>query len=154
WQFIKANGFFGMIIPKKYGGKGFSAIAHSAVITKLSSKSISVATTVGVPNSLGPAELLLHYGTQEQKDYYLPRLATGEEIPCFGLTGLEAGSDAGAMADYGIVCRDSYNGKEMVGIRLSWHKRYITLAPIATVLGIAFKLYDPEHLLGEKVELG
>lgn len=154
WQFIKANGFFGLIIPKKYGGKGFSAIAHSAVITKLSSKSVSVATSVSVPNSLGPAELLLNYGTKEQKEYYLPRLAAGEEIPCFGLTGLEAGSDAGAMADYGIVCRDSYNGKEIVGIRLSWQKRYITLAPIATVLGIAFKLYDPEHFLGDKVELG
>lgn len=154
WNFIKENGFFGMIIPKKYGGKGFSAMAHSAVITKLSSRSISVATTVGVPNSLGPAELLLQYGTDEQKDYYLPRLAAGEEIPCFGLTGLEAGSDAGAMADFGVVCKGEYQGKQVLGIRLNWHKRYITLAPVATVLGIAFKLYDPEHLLGDKKELG
>lgn len=154
WQFIKENGFFGMIIPKKYGGKEFSALMHSAVITKLAGRSVSVATTVGVPNSLGPAELLLHYGTEEQKNYYLPRLAKGDEIPCFALTSAEAGSDASAMPDHGIVCRGKFEGKEIIGIRLTWHKRYITLAPIATVLGLAFKLYDPDHLLGDKKELG
>lgn len=154
WQFIKDNGFFGMIIPKRYGGKEFSALAHSAVITKIASRSVSVASTVGVPNSLGPAELLLHYGTEEQKNYYLPRLAKGLEIPCFALTGLEVGSDASAMPDYGIVCRGTFEGKEVIGIRLNWHKRYITLAPIATVLGLAFKLYDPDHLIGTKRDLG
>lgn len=154
WQFIKNKGFFGMIIPKKYGGLEFSALAHSAVITKLSSRSVSVATTVGVPNSLGPAELLLHYGTEEQKNYYLPRLAKGDEIPCFALTGPEAGSDAGAMPDHGIVCQGNFGGKTVLGIRLNWSKRYITLSPVATVLGLAFKLYDPDHLLGDKEELG
>lgn len=154
WSFIKENGFFGMIIPKRYGGKEFSALAHSAVITKLSGRSVSVATTVGVPNSLGPAELLLHYGTEEQKNYYLPRLAKGEEIPCFALTAPEAGSDASAMPDYGIICHGNFEGKDVLGIRLNWDKRYITLAPIATVLGLAFKLYDPDHLMGEKADLG
>lgn len=154
WQFIKEKGFFGMIIPKKFGGKEFSAMMHSAVIMKLSGRSVSVATTVAVPNSLGPAELLLHYGTEEQKNYYLPRLAKGEEIPCFALTGPDAGSDASAMPDSGIVCRGIFNGKEIVGIRLNWDKRYITLAPVATVIGLAFKLYDPEHLIGEKDEYG
>lgn len=154
WKFLRENGFFAMIIPKKYGGKQFSALAHSAVITKISSRSISVATVVGVPNSLGPAELLLEYGTEEQKNYYLPRLARGEEIPCFALTGPEAGSDASSMPDYGIVCKQQFEGKETIGIRLNWNKRYITLAPVATILGLAFKLFDPEHLLGTKTALG
>lgn len=154
WTFIKAKGFFGMIIPKHYGGKEFSALAHSTVITKLSGRSISVATTVGVPNSLGPAELLLHYGTEEQKNYYLPRLARGEEVPCFALTGPKAGSDASNIPDYGIVCRGQFEGKEVLGMRVTWNKRYITLAPVATVLGLAFKLYDPDHLLGDKEDIG
>ncbi len=154
WKFIKDNGFFGLIIPKEYGGKNFSAYAHSQILVKIYSLSASVATTVAVPNSLGPAELLLHYGTEEQKNYYLPRLARGEEIPCFALTGPEAGSDAGAMTDTGVVCWGEHEGKKVLGIRLNWDKRYITLAPVATVIGLAFKLYDPEHLLGEKVDLG
>lgn len=154
WQFIKDAGFFGLIIPKSYGGKEFSAYAHSQILTKIYSRSASVATTVSVPNSLGPAELLLHYGTQEQKDYYLPRLARGEEIPCFALTGSEAGSDAGAMRDKGYVCYSEFEGKKTLGIRLNWDKRYITLAPVATVIGLAFKLYDPDHLLGKKENLG
>jgi acyl-CoA dehydrogenase len=154
WQFLKENGFFGIIIPKNYGGKQFSALAHSEIIAKISARSITVATIVAVPNSLGPAELLLEYGTDEQKNYYLPRLASGEEIPCFGLTGPEAGSDASAMPDYGIVCKGQFNGQEVTGIRLNWNKRYITLAPVATLLGLAFKLYDPDHLIGEQVNLG
>jgi acyl-CoA dehydrogenase len=154
WDFLKKNGFFGMIIPKHYGGKGFSAYAHSAVLTKIAGKSMSVACVVAVPNSLGPAELLLQYGTVEQQAYYLPRLAQGLEIPCFALTGPEAGSDASAMPDYGIVCKGPFEGKEILGINLNWDKRYITLAPIATVLGLAFKLYDPDHLLGNQESLG
>lgn len=154
WQFLKDEGFFALIIPKEYGGKAFSAYAHSQVLTTVYGKSASVASTIAVPNSLGPAELLLHYGTEEQKNYYLPRLARGEEIPCFALTGLEAGSDAGAMMDKGIVCWGEHEGEKVLGIRLSWNKRYITLAPVATVIGLAFKLYDPEHLLGEQKKLG
>ena len=154
WAFLKEQRFFGMIIPKEYGGLAFSAYAHSCVIMKLASRSISAAVTAMVPNSLGPAQLLLHYGTQEQKDYYLPRLARGEEIPCFALTGPEAGSDAAAMPDRGVVCRQSFEGEERLGIRLNWEKRYITLGPVATVLGLAFKLYDPDHLLGDDEELG
>lgn len=155
WRFIREQGLLGMIIPKKYGGLEFSALAHSTVVMKLASRSIPVATTVMVPNSLGPAELLLHYGTEEQKDYYLPRLARGEEIPCFALTSPEAGSDASAMPDKGIVCKAEFQGKnDVLGIRLNWQKRYITLGPVATVLGLAFKLYDPEHLLGENEDLG
>jgi len=154
WDFIKKERFLGMIIPKAYGGLGFSAYAHSCVVMKIASKSISAAVTVMVPNSLGPAELLMRYGTTEQKDYYLPRLAVGTEIPCFGLTALEAGSDAAAMTDQGIICRGEYNGKTVIGIRLTWEKRYITLAPIASVIGLAFKLYDPDHLLGTKTNRG
>ncbi len=154
WDFMKEHGFFSIIIPKKYGGKEFSALGHSAIITKISSRSITAATVVGVPNSLGPAELLLEYGTEEQKSHYLPRLARGEEIPCFALTGPEAGSDASAMPDNGIVCKGEFEGKEILGIRLNWDKRYITLAPVATLLGLAFKLYDPDHLLGNKTKLG
>ncbi|HKB58732.1 MAG TPA: acyl-CoA dehydrogenase [Gallionellaceae bacterium] len=154
WQFLKEKGFFGMIIPKEYGGLGFSALAHSAVVTKLASRSATLAVTAMVPNSLGPAELLLHYGTRAQKEYYLPRLAKGEEIPCFALTGPFAGSDAGAIPDFGIVCQGEFNGQRVLGIRLTWEKRYITLAPVATLLGLAFKLYDPDHLAGGETERG
>ncbi len=155
WQHIKAHKFFGMIIPKEYGGLGFSALAHSAVVMKLTSRSGTAAVTVMVPNSLGPGKLLMTYGTQEQKDYYLPRLASGEDIPCFGLTGPEAGSDAGAMPDHGVVCYGSFGGEETVlGIKLNWEKRYITLAPVASLLGIAFKLYDPDHLIGDTEDIG
>ncbi len=154
WQFIKDKGFLGMIIPKKYGGMGFSALAHSAVVTKLSSRSNAAAVTVMVPNSLGPAELLLHYGTDEQKDYYLPRLAKGLEIPCFALTSPEAGSDAASIPDYGVVCKGVWQGKETLGMRVTWDKRYITLGPVATLLGLAFRLYDPEGLLGGEKDLG
>ena len=154
WQFLKDKGFFGMIIPKRYGGLGFSALAHSEVVTKLSSRCNALAVTVMVPNSLGPAELLLHYGTDEQKDYYLPRLAKGQEIPCFALTSPEAGSDAASIPDHGVVCKGTWQGKEVLGMRLTWDKRYITLGPVATLLGLAFRLYDPEHLLGDQEDLG
>jgi acyl-CoA dehydrogenase len=154
WAYIKKQGFFGMIIPKSYGGLGFSALAHSAVVMKIATRSITAAVTVMVPNSLGPAELLLHYGTEEQKNHYLGRLARGEEVPCFALTGPEAGSDASSIPDTGIVCRGEFDGKETLGIRLNWEKRYITLGPVATVLGLAFKLYDPDALLGKRKELG
>ena len=153
-RFIKENGFFGMIIPKRYGGKEFSAVMHAEVITKLSSICVAVATTVSVPNSLGPAELIMHYGTEEQKQYYLPRLAKGEEVPCFALTSPVAGSDAGSITDTGILFKEVVDGKEELFIRLNWNKRYITLSPIATLLGLAFKLYDPDHLLGDNVNLG
>ncbi len=154
WQFLKDKGFFGMIIPKKYGGLGFSALGHSAVVMKLSSRSNALAVTVMVPNSLGPAELLLHYGTDEQKDHYLPRLAKGLEIPCFALTSPEAGSDAASIPDFGVVCKGIWHGKETLGMRLTWDKRYITLGPVASLLGLAFRLYDPEHQLGAKEDLG
>ena len=154
WHAIKQNKFFGLVIPEKYGGLGFSALAHSTIVLKIATRSVSAAVTVLVPNSLGPAELLLHYGTEEQKDYYLPRLVTGEEIPCFALTSLQAGSDATAITDNGIVCKGKYEGKEVLGMRLNFDKRYITLAPIATVIGVAFKLLDPEHLIGSSLELG
>lgn len=153
-SFMKEKGFFGMIIPKEYGGLGFSALAHSQVITQLASVCVAAATVVSVPNSLGPAELLLAYGATDQKEYYLPRLATGEEIPCFALTSPVAGSDASGMTDHGIVCEAEFEGKKQVCIRLNWQKRYITLCPIATLLGLAFKLYDPDHLLGDTEELG
>jgi len=155
WQFIKDKGFFGMIIPKAYGGLEFSAQAHSAVVSKIATRSGTAAVTVMVPNSLGPAELLLHYGSDEQKANYLPRLAKGLEVPCFALTGPFAGSDAGAIPDVGIVGYGDFNGqKNVLGIRITWEKRYITLAPAATLLGLAFKLYDPEHLLGGEVSRG
>ena len=155
WQFIKDQGFLGMIIPKQYGGLGFSALGHSEVVMKLSTRSGTVAVSVMVPNSLGPAELLLHYGTEQQKNYYLPRLAKGIEIPCFALTSPEAGSDAGAIPDFGVVCRGEWEGrKDVLGMRLTWEKRYITLGPIATLLGLAFRLYDPDHLLGDQDDLG
>jgi acyl-CoA dehydrogenase len=155
WQFAKDNGFFSLIIPKQYGGLDYSAYCHSQVVMKIGSRSGSAGVTVMVPNSLGPGKLLMTYGTEQQKDYYLPRLAKGIDIPCFALTGPDAGSDAGAMPDTGVVCYGSYEGKDKVlGIRLNFAKRYITLAPIATILGIAFKLYDPEHLLSEEEERG
>jgi acyl-CoA dehydrogenase len=154
WAFLKSQKFFAMIIPKEYGGLGFSAYAHSEVIRKLSTRSICAACTAMVPNSLGPGELLLQFGTKAQQDYWLPRLARGEEIPCFGLTSPEAGSDAASMIDSGVVCRGMYDGQEVLGIRLNWHKRYITLGPIATVLGLAFKLHDPDHLIGERDDIG
>ncbi|WP_287028835.1 acyl-CoA dehydrogenase [Pseudomonas sp. UBA6310] len=154
WDFIKANGFFALIIPKQYGGKGFSAYAHSQIVMKLATRSGDLASTVMVPNSLGPAELLLHYGTEEQRNHYLPSLASGQDIPCFALTGPHAGSDAGAMTDSGIICKGEWEGQEVLGLRLTWEKRYITLGPVATLLGLAFKTYDPDHLLGEQEELG
>ena len=154
WDFIKKNRFFGMIIPKQYGGLGFSALAHHKVIQKLASISSVVSSTVGVPNSLGPGELLNHYGTQEQKDYYLPRLAAGTEVPCFGLTGPFAGSDATSIPDFGIVCRGTWNGEEVLGLRLTFDKRYITLAPVATLIGLAFRMYDPDGLLGDTKDIG
>jgi acyl-CoA dehydrogenase len=154
WHFIKEHKFFAMIIPKKYGGLEFSAFANAMVIAKLASRSTTASSTVGVPNSLGPAELLLHYGTEDQKARYLPGLARAEEIPCFALTSPQAGSDAAAIIDEGVVCKGQWNGEEIVGMRLTWNKRYITLAPVATVLGLAFKLYDPERLLGDREEYG
>ena len=154
WVFLRTNGFFGMIILKEYGGHGFSAIAHSRVVTRISSRSVAAAVTVMVPNSLGPGELLLHYGTEEQKKYYLPRLAKGDEIPCFGLTGPEAGSDAAATQSEGVVEKRMVDGKEVLGLRLNWKKRYITLAPVATLIGLAFRIKDPDHLLGDKEDLG
>ncbi|WP_263141901.1 acyl-CoA dehydrogenase [Pseudomonas sp. RIT-PI-AD] len=154
WEHIKQHGFFALIIPKEYGGKGFSAYAHSQVAMKLATRSGDLASTVMVPNSLGPAELLLHYGTDEQRNHYLPRLARGDDIPCFALTGPLAGSDAGAMPDVGIVCKGQWQGEDVIGLRLTWEKRYITLGPVATLLGLAFKAYDPEHLLGDEVDLG
>lgn len=155
WDYIKTKGFFAMIIPKKYGGLEFSAYAHSCVLTKISSRSSVVSSTIAVPNSLGPAELLLHYGTEEQRAHYLPRLARGEEIPCFALTGPRAGSDAASIPDTGIVCKGIYEGREVLGIKLNFSKRYITLAPIATVIGLAFRLFDPDRLLGgEHTDLG
>ncbi|MCG8427535.1 MAG: acyl-CoA dehydrogenase [Chromatiales bacterium] len=154
WRFICESRMFGMIIPKEYGGLEFSALAHSQVVMKIASKSITAAVTMMVPNSLGPAKLLLHYGTEEQKQYYLPRLANGEEIPCFALTGPDAGSDATAMPDKGVICHGEFEGERILGIRLNWSKRYITLGPVATLLGLAFKLEDPSHLLGERDDLG
>jgi len=154
WAFLKTNGFFGMGIPKEYGGHGFSAIMHSRVVARISTRSVAAAVTVMVPNSLGPGELLLHYGTEEQKKYYLPRLAKGDEIPCFGLTGPEAGSDAAATQSTGIVEKRVIDGKEVLGLRLDWKKRYITLAPVATLIGLAFRIKDPDHLLGDVEDLG
>jgi acyl-CoA dehydrogenase len=154
WEFLKTRGFFAMIIPRQYGGLEFCAYAHSCVLAKIASRSATAASTVAVPNSLGPAELLHHYGTEEQKNYYLPRLARGEEVPCFALTGPRAGSDAAAIPDTGYVCRGMWNGREIIGIKLNFSKRYITLAPIATVVGLAFRMFDPDALLGGKADLG
>jgi acyl-CoA dehydrogenase len=154
WQFIKDHGFLGMIIPRQYGGLGFSALAHSAVVQKLATRSSTAAISVMVPNSLGPGELLLHYGSEEQKNHYLPRLAKGLEVPCFALTSPEAGSDAASIPDFGVVCKGVWQGREVLGMRVTWDKRYITLGPIATLLGLAFRLYDPDHLLGSETDLG
>jgi acyl-CoA dehydrogenase len=154
WEFIKRNKFLGMIIPKEFGGLGFSPYAHSEVVRKISSRSVTAAVTVMVPNSLGPGELLMTFGTREQQNKWLPGLAEGREIPCFGLTSPEAGSDAASMIDTGIICKGTFNGKETLGLRLNWHKRYITLGPVATLLGLAFKAYDPDHLIGSEEELG
>src|SRR5215472_4611644 len=154
WQFAKDKGFLGMIIPKRYGGREFSATMHSAVVQKLASRCGVAAVHVMVPNSLGPAELLLHYGTEEQKNHYLPRLAKGLEIPCFGLTNPHAGSDAAAIPDFGVVCRGTWEGKQILGMRVTWEKRYITLGPISTLLGLAFRLRDPDRLLGDKEDIG
>ncbi|WP_226661313.1 acyl-CoA dehydrogenase [Microbulbifer aggregans] len=154
WDFLKKNRFFGIIIPTAYGGLGFSPTAHAQIVTKISTRSTTVGVTVMVPNSLGPGELLMAHGTEEQKNYYLPRLADGREIPCFGLTSPEAGSDAASMVDRGVVCYEEYNGERTLGMRVNWHKRYITLGPVSTILGLAFKLYDPDHILGKEEELG
>ena len=154
WAFLKENKFFGMIIPKEYDGLGFSASAHSEVVKRIATRNVSAAVTVMVPNSLGPGELLMLYGTDEQKKYYLPRLARGEEIPCFALTGVEAGSDASAMTATGVVCEGEWEGKKTLGIRLNWEKRYTTLGPVATLIGLACKLHDPDGLLGDQEDLG
>jgi len=154
WQYIKEHGFLGMIIPKAFGGLGFSAYAHSQVITKLSTRSGTVAVTVLVPNSLGPGELLLNYGTDEQKRRYLPRLARGLDVPCFALTSPQAGSDAASIPDWGVVCFGEHEGRRVLGLRVTWDKRYITLGPVATLLGLAFRAYDPDHLAGEREDLG
>ncbi|RDV29167.1 acyl-CoA dehydrogenase [Alteromonas aestuariivivens] len=153
-DFLGKNRFFSMIIPKKFGGLEFSPYANSTIVATIAAKSGALAVTVMVPNSLGPGELLMHYGTQEQQNYWLPRLAVGQDIPCFALTSPEAGSDAGGIPDAAIVTKGEWNGEEVIGLSVSWDKRYITLAPIATVLGLAFKVFDPEHLLGDKLELG
>lgn len=154
WDLIKREGFFGMIIPKEYGGKAFSQYGHAAVVMKIATRSISAALTVMIPNSVGPGKLLLKYGTDEQKKHYLPRLTKGEEIPCFALTAPEAGSDAGAIPDTGVVCKGEHEGREVLGIRVNFDKRYITLGPVATLLGVAFKLRDPDGLLGGKENIG
>jgi acyl-CoA dehydrogenase len=154
WAFIKAKGFFAMIIPKSYGGLEFSAYAHSCVLIKIASRSATAASTIAVPNSLGPAELLLHYGTEQQKNHYLPSLARGDEVPCFALTGPRAGSDAASIPDTGVICKGPWQGADVLGVRLNFSKRYITLAPIATVIGLAFRLFDPDKLVGERSDLG
>jgi len=154
WQYIKEHGFLGMIIPKAFGGLGFSAYAHSQVITKLSTRGGTVAVTVLVPNSLGPGELLLNYGTDEQKRRHLPRLARGLDIPCFALTSPQAGSDAASIPDWGVVCFGEHEGRRVLGLRVTWDKRYITLGPVATLLGLAFHAYDPDHLAGDREDLG
>jgi acyl-CoA dehydrogenase len=154
WDFLKSEGFFALIIPKKYGGREFSPLACSMILQKVATRSSTAASIIGVPNSLGPAELLLHYGTEEQRQRWLPGLASGDEVPCFALTSPRVGSDATAITDTGIVCRGEHEGEEIIGIRLNWNKRYITLAPIATVLGLAFKLYDPDHLIGDRDAYG
>ena len=154
WAYLKSQGFFAMIIPKKYGGLEFSAYAHSSVLVKIASRSTTASSTIAVPNSLGPAELLLHYGTEEQKNHYLPRLARGDEVPCFALTGPRAGSDAASLPDTGVICKGQWQGREVIGLTLNFSKRYITLAPVATVIGLAFRMFDPDHLMGANVDLG
>lgn len=154
WQFIKDHKFFGMIIPEEFGGLGFGARLHSEVVAKIASRSVTTAVTVMVPNSLGPGELLMHYGTDEQKAHYLPRLANGLDIPCFALTEPGAGSDAANGQSRGVVCSGTWDGEDVLGMKLTFDKRYITLAPVATVIGLAFRLYDPEGLLGDTEDIG
>ncbi|CCB65419.1 acyl-CoA dehydrogenase [Hyphomicrobium sp. MC1] len=154
WDFVKKNGFLGMLISKEHGGLGFSAQAQSLILGKIASRSPDVVTIVMVPNSLGPGELIEKYGTDEQKHYYLPRLAKGEEVPCFSLTGPTSGSDAATMRDVGYVTRGTHKGQETLGIRLSWDKRYITLGPKATLVGLAFRLFDKDNLLGKGEDVG
>jgi acyl-CoA dehydrogenase len=154
WEFLKSQGFFALIIPKRYGGLAFSTYAHSCVLCKIAARSVTCSSIVAVPNSLGPAELLVHYGTEEQKNHYLPRLARGQEIPCFALTGPRVGSDATALPDTGVVCRGRWQGREIIGLKLDFSKRYITLAPIATVVGLAFRMFDPDGLLGGQRDIG
>jgi acyl-CoA dehydrogenase len=154
WDYVRKHGFFGLVIPAEYGGKGFSQTAHSEIVMKISTRSVSAAVTVMVPNSLGPGELLMEYGTPQQKSHYLPRLASGEDIPCFALTSPVAGSDAGAIPDKGIVCMGDWHGEQVLGLSVTWNKRYITLAPVATIIGLAIKVYDPEHLLGDDETIG
>lgn len=154
WDYLREQKFFGVIIPKEHGGLGFSAYAHSCIVMKIAGRSVAAAVTAMVPNSLGPGKLILEYGTPEQRRHYLPRLARGDDIPCFALTGPQAGSDASSMTDTGVVCRGHFNGREVLGVRLNWDKRYITLAPVATLLGLAFRLRDPQHLLGDKGDVG
>ncbi|MCF2860118.1 acyl-CoA dehydrogenase [Pseudoalteromonas sp. SMS1] len=154
WKYLKEQGFFSMIIPKSFGGREFSAQANSVIVSTIATRSLSTAVTVMVPNSLGPAELLLHFGTQAQQNYWLPKLASADALPCFALTSLHAGSDAGGITDYATVCKQEFEGKETLGLRVTWSKRYITLAPIADVLGLAFKVFDPDKLLSDDVELG
>ncbi|MDB5622452.1 MAG: acyl-CoA dehydrogenase, partial [Devosia sp.] len=154
WQFLKDNGFLGMLIAKEHGGLGFSAQAQSMIVSKVASRSVAAGITVMVPNSLGPGELLEKYGTPAQKERYLGRLAKGQEVPCFALTGVHSGSDAGGMRDIGVVTRGMFEGQEVLGVRLSWDKRYITLAPVATLLGLAFILKDPDNLLGRGEHIG
>ena len=154
WEFVKTHKFFGLNIPKEYGGLGFSALMNHKVIQKLAPVSTVLSSTVGVPNSLGPGELLMHYGTEEQKRYYLPRLADGREVPCFALTGPFAGSDATSIPDYGIVCEGEWNGQKVLGVKLTLNKRYITLAPVASLIGVAFRMYDPDGLMGGTKDIG
>lgn len=154
WDFLKREGFFAMIILKAFGGLAFSSYAQSEVVRRIASRSTVTTATVMVPNSLGPGELLIQYGTEAQQAHWLPRLADGREIPCFGLTSAEAGSDAASMIDTGVVCEAEYDGEQRLGIRLNWRKRYITLAPVATLLGLAFKLQDPSNRLGRGTDLG
>ena len=154
WDYLKREGFLGLVIPRRYGGREFSAAAHSAVVQKIASRSGTAAVSCMVPNSLGPAELLLRYGTEAQKEHYLPRLARGDDIPCFALTNPRAGSDAAAIPDHGVVCEAEFEGRRVLGVRVSWDKRYITLAPVATLLGLAFRLHDPDGLLGDEAAVG
>jgi acyl-CoA dehydrogenase len=154
WQLIKKSKFWGLELQPEYGGHGFSPVAHSAIISKIAAKSVSAAITVMVPNSLGPGIFLQQYGTPEQKEKYLPRLARGEEIVCFALTGIEAGSDAASITDTGEVCYGEFAGEKILGVRLNWEKRYITLAPVTTLIGLAFHMLDPDHLAGEVEDIG
>ena len=156
WQFLRDNQFFAMLIAKEHGGLGFSALAQSTVVTRIATRSLTAAVTVMVPNSLGPGELLMHYGTKEQQKQWLPGLCDGSELPCFGLTGVDVGSDASGLTDKAVVCKGQWEGKEVLGMKLTFSKRYITLAPVATVVGLAVKLHDPDGLLGDadKTEYG